>query len=74
MKDLVFRAIDGRINRETSVLYWTYTSEKDLTTLEVEFIDQTPMFRVIMDPHNLSQVQETISIIDNYFFSKNSRS
>ncbi len=74
MRDIVFDTIDERINRELSVLFWTYTTDKGLATLEVEFIDESPVLRVSLNPYNIDELQFALKTIDDYFLNKQFRS
>lgn len=72
--DLVYKTIETRILKESSVAAWSYLSENDNTVVEVEFNDCSSILRVVVNPNSLKELQEAIATIDNYFLSKYTRS
>jgi hypothetical protein len=72
--DLLFKTVEQRIEREPSVITWSYISAGKYTTIEVEFIDESTVLRVVVDPFNFAELQSAIETIDNYFIAKAARS
>ena len=74
LSDLVFKSIDERINREPSVLVWNYESTDTDTTVEIEFLDESPIFRLVFNPHDVEDLERTFNTLDSYFLTRYSRS
>lgn len=72
--DLLYKTVEKRIEAEPSVITWSYVSEKGLTTIEVEFVDESSILRVVVDPYNFADLQAALQTIDSYFIAKSTRS
>lgn len=79
-KSLAFDAIERRVENEKSVIAWSFTTayneeaKADITTVEINFVDETTVLRVELNANNLLELQAAIEMIDNYFLQKLTRS
>lgn len=73
-EDRVYDAFASRIEPQPSVQIWSYVKEDNSTRVRIHFVDEEIVFQIEVAHNNLTELQNCLETVDNYFAAKKLRS
>lgn len=72
--DLLFETLQRKLDKQDSVLHWSYEKEGRVTEIKIHFTDEETALDISVDASSIKDLQSALETIDNYFVVKSQRS